>query len=69
MDEREGVIFFFNVWAPVLKLGNKTVGRYTRAAYMYARWGRTPQDFASEVKNPLWIAIRESINEQMEERD
>ncbi len=65
----EGVVFYFDVWKPVLKLGNKTVGRYARAAIMYAQHRRVQRDFASEERGALWLAIRDSIDEQREERD
>lgn len=65
----DGVIFYFDLWKPVLKLGNKTVGRYARAAVMYAQCGRVPDDFYSEIADPLWVRIRASIDKQMGERD
>ena len=64
MNERPGLMIYFDAWLPVLKSDDKTIAGLFRAAVMYAKYGEIPE--FSGVEQILWEMIRPALDRDAE---
>lgn len=60
MNDRPGIMVYFDTWLPVLKSNDKTIAKLFRATVMYAKFGEIPSFSGND--EIFWEMIRPTID-------